>query len=553
MRVFGVEDAVGDENNGVAGFGCDIDFLVHDVGKQSQRETLGADGEGLASATKDGLDCPGVGYSEGLVVVVPEREEQRDILRLEFALLESVIEGSQHLRRLRLLSGGGAHDPTDQRGKQSSRRGFAADVAEDDGGAVGAVVDEVVKVAANGAGGKKANRHFSVGVRGRGRRQQAKLNLASHGDVALELRLLAADSLVEAGIFNGDGNLCGHRGQRAHVPIVKEPGAGVFQVEHADDAAFIKQRHDQLGAGFRVHRDVTRVFADIVDIDGAPLSNRRAHQAGGDGNAARRDVRVAEAPRVTGDEGLAFVVEQHDGEHLVVDEAAKKLADAFEQRVEIENGDKFDGDFVEDFEGLRLTGYAGVQAGILDGLSDAGGGEGEQMEVLGTEVAGLFAFDVHDADEAILCDEGHGQFGANVRVGGDVVLRCGDVVKQDGLARKGHLSGNALAERNAGALDLGSVADLEAHAKLAGVVVEEEDGEYAVMDDGADEFGGAIEKGLKIECGVEGVGNLGEISEVAGLDADVYGVKKSGRARRAIVAFEVVVRRPDWGIGRHAC
>jgi hypothetical protein len=71
------------------------------------------------------------------------------------------------------------------------------------------------------------------------------------------------------------------------------------------------------------------------------------------------------------------------------------------------------------------------------------------------------------------------------------------------------------------------------------------------MDDGTDELGGAVEEGLKIECGVEGVGDLGKISEVAGLDADIDGVKKSGGTRRTVVAFEFVVLRPDWGIRRH--
>ena len=86
---------------------------------------------------------------------------------------------------------------------------------------------------------------------------------------------------------------------------------------------------------------------------------------------------------------LAFFVEQHDGEHLVVDEAAEELADALEERIEVEDGGEFDGDFVEHFEGLRLAGDAGVEAGVLNGLGDARGGEGEHVQVLGMEVAGL--------------------------------------------------------------------------------------------------------------------------------------------------------------------
>ena len=94
---------------------------------------------------------------------------------------------------------------------------------------------------------------------------------------------------------------------------------------------------------------------------------------------------VAEAPGVAGDEGFAFLVEEHDGEHLIVDEAAEELADALEEWIELEDGGELDGDFVEDFEGLRLAGDARVEAGVLNGLGDARGGQGEQVEMLGAE------------------------------------------------------------------------------------------------------------------------------------------------------------------------
>jgi hypothetical protein len=105
------------------------------------------------------------------------------------------------------------------------------------------------------------------------------------------------------------------------------------------------------------------------------------------------------------------------------------------------------------------------------------------------------------------------------------VLGGGDVVEQDGLAGESDLADDAAAEGDAGALGLGGVADLEAHAEFVGAVVEEKDGEDAVVDDGADELGGAVEEGLQVEGGVEGVGHLREVGEVGGLDADVDGVK----------------------------
>ena len=94
------------------------------------------------------------------------------------------------------------------------------------------------------------------------------------------------------------------RGQHALVLFVEEAGARVFQVQHADDAALVKQGHDQLGAGLGIHGQVARVLAHVGNIDGAPLAHRGAHQSAGDGDAAQGRVRVAEAPGVAGDERL---------------------------------------------------------------------------------------------------------------------------------------------------------------------------------------------------------------------------------------------------------
>jgi len=157
----------------------------------------------------------------------------------------------------------------------------------------------------------------------------------------------------------------------------------VLEVEDADDAALIEERHDQLGAGLLVHGQIALVLQHVRNVDEAPLADGRADQAAGDGDAAHGRMHIAEAPGVAGDEDFAFFIEQHDGEHLVVNEAAEKLADAFEERIEVEDGGELDGDFIEDGEGLRLAGDARVEAGVLNGLGDARGGEGEQVECSG--------------------------------------------------------------------------------------------------------------------------------------------------------------------------
>ena len=128
------------------------------------------------------------------------------------------------------------------------------------------------------------------------------------------------------------------------------------------------------------------------------------------------------------------------------------------------------------------------------------------MQVLGAEEVWLLAFDVEDADETVFGDERDGELGADIGIGTDVEVCFGDVVEQDGLARERDLADDAFAKRNARALDLRGVADLETHAQLVRAVVEEKDGKDAVRNDGAHQFRGAAEKGLQIESGVESVG-----------------------------------------------
>ncbi len=95
---------------------------------------------------------------------------------------------------------------------------------------------------------------------------------------------------------------------------------------------------------------------------------------------------------------------------------------------------------------------------------------------------------------------------------------------------RGGLADDAAAGLDAHALDLGGVAGLEADAEVAGAVVDEEDGEDAVVDDGADEVGDAMHEGVEVEGGVEGVGEAEEEVELDGLEADV-GVPVGGDSR----------------------
>ena len=92
------------------------------------------------------------------------------------------------------------------------------------------------------------------------------------------------------------------------------------------------------------------------------------------------------------------------------------------------------------------------------------------------------------------------------------------------------------------------MADLEAHAEISGALVDEEDGEDFVVDDGADEVGDPVHESVEIEGGVEGVGEVvWRKLDLEGFDAN-FGVCGVGRGRvracgGAVVALEGVLGR----------
>ena len=84
------------------------------------------------------------------------------------------------------------------------------------------------------------------------------------------------------------------------------------------------------------------------------------------------------------------------------------------------------------------------------------------------------------------------------------------------------------------------MANLETHAEVVGAVVDEEDGEDAVVDNGADKIGGALEEGLEVEGGVERVGKSGEELDLKRIDANLRRSRRGGAG--AIIALEGFVR-----------
>ncbi len=108
---------------------------------------------------------------------------------------------------------------------------------------------------------------------------------------------------------------------------------------------------------------------------------------------------------------------------------------------------------------------------------------------------------------------------SHVGIGVDVVGGLGYVVYQYGLAPLRSLSYYSVAHADAHPFRFRRVTDLEAHAQIVGAVVEQQDGEDAVIDDSARKVGGALEQRLQIERGVERIRELQEVIELDGVDS----------------------------------
>ena len=175
--------------------------------------------------------------------------------------------------------------------------------------------------------------------------------------------------------------------QGAHVVFVVVVHARVFEVDDSDDFALVDERNGEFGTGLGVLGDVAWILADVWREDGLALLGCGSDDAFAEADVAFAGYSLAVAGGEAVLELFGALVPEQDGEHLEVDDAFEEMADAFEQVVEVEDAGDLAGDLVQNGEGLRLAGDAGVKAGILDGDGHARGDQFEQALVLGGEVS----------------------------------------------------------------------------------------------------------------------------------------------------------------------
>ncbi len=176
--------------------------------------------------------------------------------------------------------------------------------------------------------------------------------------------------------------------------------------------------------------------------------------------------------------------------------------------------------------------------------------------MLGSKVISLLALDVHDPDQPVLDNQRNRQLRTHAGIHLDILVRSGDVVEQYRLPSERHLPDHPLTHGNAQPLDMRGVAYLEPDAQFMGAVVQQENGEDAVGNDGAYQFRCPAEQGFEVERGIQRIGKLHQIGYIHRFDADIGRVEMhpgAGRVSRTVVAFKLRFFTRRWWSGFHGC
>ena len=173
---------------------------------------------------------------------------------------------------------------------------------------------------------------------------QQLIDIQDRGELAADLgeqRQLARlprDARVQPRVLDADGDA---RGKQRQQPLVLfGEGAGLigFDVDHADDFVLGDQRNGQLGAHAGRGVDEVLFGGDVVDQHGFAA----LHGLPGDALADLDADALGDLRRMADLEAdaqlLRLLVQQQDGEDLVVDEPLQHLGHALQQRVQVERG-----------------------------------------------------------------------------------------------------------------------------------------------------------------------------------------------------------------------
>ena len=529
LLVHALVDAVRAEDDNIAHLQGELLFLVVDVGQDAERHAVDADLLHPPAADQTGPGEAGVGNRQHLALRVVERESEGHEAVVNARLAQVSVHQPQHFRRLAgMLDHVPAQDADGERAVESGGGGLAGHVARGHAQPAVAVGEEVEDVAA-----ELPRRHIADGDvepgHPRGRlRQQPPLDVAGHFHVHLQAALILADFFVQPGVLEGDGDVGGQGGEHLLVLLGESVVLGAFEIQHADEAVLDHQGHHQLGVDVDgvAAGDVARVEVDVGDAHRLAQGGRGAADADAHRQPGLNGQPLVEAQREGVLEQLRLLVPEHHVKAVVVHQPLDALRHPPQQLFAVEDGGQLPADFVQERQGARLLAQVLVKPGVLDGVGQVPGQEGEEALVAVGEGVAAARADVEDADGAGLDHQGDGHLRADAFAGADVARVVADVADAHRLAGLGRRAHQTLPQAQAPVLDhFLRVADAEADAQLLPERVEQVDAESVVVDVRLDAHGHLAEDFVEVERGVELFGHLEQAADDVGF---------TGRARAGV-------------------
>ncbi len=147
---------------------------------------------------------------------------------------------------------------------------------------------------------------------------------------------LAQRAVVEPRIFNRHGDARGQHLQQIDVLIGEVIRRIGLQVHHANNAILQNERHRQLRLHSGNRFNIRGVAANIVHQDGALFERSAAHNAFANLNAEIFNHVFRMARARANAKLLRFLVQQENGEDLIINDATHQLGNALHQFIEIE-------------------------------------------------------------------------------------------------------------------------------------------------------------------------------------------------------------------------
>src|SRR6516162_4955915 len=146
-------------------------------------------------------------------------------------------------------------------------------------------MEEFVEIATNFAGREVTGGNVEAIVAGGHGPKQSALNALGSLKIALRASFVFGNLLVEAGIFEGNGEIGGEDGKRLNVLLGEIVELRALEVEHADDLALMQHGNREFRARLRVHKEVALVHGDIGNEYGFTQGCGRTDNAFAGGDA----------------------------------------------------------------------------------------------------------------------------------------------------------------------------------------------------------------------------------------------------------------------------